>query len=349
MISITRIFRLGIRFAVWVTPHVKEWHRKRNLNASEAERHMGARNWSEAEKHLAAALNERRYSSKRRVGFLLDLAEAQRKQAKLDHSEQTARRAMELAGQVGDHALRTKAMESLVDVQITQHKYVDAEQTVRDIACLEAAQPKPDRARLATCARKLGTALLKSGRHDEAFEAFQQAASLAEQAFGAEHVETAQSLTQLGMLSRQHGNHAEAQRCLRRALEIHRATSGPESNATTEALYNLAASLEQSGDLAGAMSEYERVLALKDRQVGGNREEATEVQVHLAALYVKAGRIAPARELLTQAIATLERKGGPPLARALETFAEVEERMGHPKEAVQWRERAAEIGAAPVS
>ena len=50
-----------------------------------------------------------------------------------------------------------------------------------------------------------------------------------------------------------------------------------------------------------------------------------------------------------QAIATLERKGGPQLARALETFAEVEERMGHTQEARQWRERAAEIAAAPVS
>jgi tetratricopeptide (TPR) repeat protein len=349
MISITRIFRLGIRFAVWVTPHVKEWHRKRNLNVWEAARHLEARNWSEAEKHLSAALTERRYSLKKRTGFLLDLEKAQRKQGKLDQAEQTARAAIDMAGTSGDHALRSRAMEGLVDVQISQEKYSDAEQTIRQIASLEAGQAQPDRARLATCARKLGTALLKSGRKEEAFEAFQQAAILAEQAFGANHVETAQSLSQLGMLSRQHGDHAEAQRCLRRALEIHRETAGPESNAATEALYNLAASLEQSGDLAGAVSEYEKVLKLKDRQVGGDREEATEVQVHLAGLYLKAGRIAPARELLMQAIGTLERKGGPPLARALEVFADVEERMGRAEDARQWRERAAEIGATPVS
>jgi tetratricopeptide (TPR) repeat protein len=347
MISVTRLFRLGIRFAVWATPHVKAWHRRLNLNVSEAQRHLESRNWSEAEKHLAAALTERRHSSKRRIGLMLDLAKAQRKQAKLVDAEQSARAAMELAA--GDHASWSRAMEALVDVQIGQQNYPDAEQTIREIATRESEQSKPDRARLARCARKLGTALLKSGRKEEAFEAFQQAASLAEQAFGANHVETAQSLSQLGMLSRQHGDHAEAQRCLRRALEIHRATSGPESNATTEALYNLATSLEQSGDLGAAVSEYERVLALKDRQVGGDREEATEVQVHLAGLYVKAGRIAPARELLMQAIGTLERKGGPPLARALEIFADVEERMGHAEEARQWRERAAEIAGTPVS
>ena len=345
MISVTRLFRLGIRFAVWATPHLKAWHRKRNLNVSEAERHLGSRNWSEAEKHLAAALTERRHSAKKRIGILLDLEKAQRKQAKLGEAEQTARLAIDLAGQSGDHALKARAMEGLVDVQISQEKYSDAEQTIREIATRESEQERPDRARLATCARKLGTSLLKSGRKEEAFEAYRQAASLAEQAYGANHLETAQSLSQLGMLSREHGDHAEAQRCLRRALEIHRETSGAESNAATEALYNLAASLEQSGDLDSAVSEYERVLALKDRQVGGNREEATEVQVHLAALYVKAGRIAPARELLMQAIATLERKGGPQLSRALETFADVEERMGRREEARQWRERAAEIAS----
>ena len=343
--TITRLFKLGIRFAVWATPHVKEWHRKRNLNVSEAERHLSSRNWSEAEKYLAAALTERKHGSKRRIALILDLGKAQRGQGKLDEAEQTARAAIDMASKSGDHALHARSMEALVDVQIDQQKYSDAEQTVREIARLESGQSQPDRARLATCARKLGTALLKSERKVEAVEAFQQAASLSEQAFGPDHVETAQSFAELGMLWRQQGGHAEAQRCLRRAAEIHRTVSGLESHAATEALYNLAASLEQSGDLDGAMSEYERVLALKARQVGGNREEATDVQVRLAALYVKGGRIAPARELLIQAIGTLERNGGPQLAKALETFADVEERMGRMEEARQWRGRAAEIAA----
>ena len=148
------------------------------------------------------------------------------------------------------------------------------------------------------------------------------------------------------MLSREHGDHSAAQQCLRRALDIHRVATGPDSHESTQALYHLATSLEESGDFDGAASEYERMLKLKDRQVGGNRQEATDVQVRLAALYVKAGRIAAARELLMNAIGTLERKGGPPLAQALEIFAEVEDRTGHPAEAKQWRERASEITTA---
>jgi tetratricopeptide (TPR) repeat protein len=150
------------------------------------------------------------------------------------------------------------------------------------------------------------------------------------------------------MLSRQNGEHAEAQRCLRRALDIHRVNSGPDSHESTQALYHLAASLEESGDVEGAVGEYERVLKLKERQVGGNRQETADAQVRLAALYVKAGRIGAARELLTQAIGALERKGGPQLAEAFAILAEVEDHMGNPADARQWRERASEITAARV-
>jgi tetratricopeptide (TPR) repeat protein len=341
--SVTRIVRLGIRFAAWITPQVKEWHRKRNLNLTEAERFLAARNWVDAEQHLVLALAERRHSTERQLDLLLKLVTARSNQAKWQQTEETIQMALGLADQRKDQAMRSRALASLVDVQLAQKKYSEAEQTIRAIEAIEAAQSTPDLARLALCSRKLGTALLNIGRTAEAFGAFQRAASLSEQAFGPNHEHTAQSLAELGMLSRQNGEHAEAQRCLRRALDIHRNASGPDSHESTQALYHLAASLEESGDLEGAAGEYERVLRLKERQVGGNRQEATDAQVRLAALYVKAGRIGNARELLLQAIGPLERKRGPELAQALEILAEVEDHMGHPAEAAEWRERAAEI------
>jgi tetratricopeptide (TPR) repeat protein len=343
--TVTRLFRLGIRIAAWATPRVKEWHRQRNLNLTEAERHVAARNWVDAEQHIVLALAERRHAPKRRLDLLLHLVHAQNRQGKLDQALQTAKIAVELAG--SDQSMRSRALVAWVDLQLDQKQYNEAAQTIREIETLEAAQATPDRARLAQCANKLGTALLHNGREDEAFTEFQKAAILSEQAFGPDHEQTAHSLAHLGMLSRHHGNHAEAQRCLRRALEIHSTASGPDSHESTQALYHLAASLEETGDYDGAVAEYERVLRLKERQVGGNRQEATDVQVRLAGLYVKAGRIGSARELLMQAIGVLERKGGPQLAQALTVFADVEDHMGHPDEAQQWRERAAEIAASP--
>jgi len=342
MISVTRLFRLGIRVAAWATPRVQQWHRQRHMNRIEGQRHLEARNWTEAEKHLTAALAERRHSSKRSLELLLGLVEAQRRQSKLVEAEQTAHIAIQQAVHARDSSL-SHALNSLIDIQLDQGKYGEAEQTAGEIVRLENSQSKPNHALLAKSSRKLGTALLKVGRHAEAMQAFHQTAALAEQAFGVEHVETANSLAELGMLYRDAGNHAEAQRHLRRALQIHRGTLGADSHEATQDLHHLAASLEDSGDPAAAAEEFERLLSLRARQVGCDPDQTAEAQVRLATLYLNAKRTGPAKELLAQAIATLERKGGPVFVRALEAMARAEEQFGRTGDANEWRKRALSV------
>jgi tetratricopeptide (TPR) repeat protein len=344
--SVTRIFRLGIRFAAWVTPHVKEWHRQRHLNRVEAERHLAARNWSEAENHFTLALAERKHSNKQRLDLLLGLKEAQRKQGKAADAEQTTKLAIDLAASSNDKALQSRALDALADIQLDQKKYGDAEQTIAQIETLERSLPSPDHKRLASSTRKLGTALLHGGRPDEAMKAFERAAQLSEKAYGADHPETAHALTELGARYRDMGDHASAQRILRRSLDIHRKTSGIDSHAATQDLFRLATSLEESGDIDGAAAEYERVLAVKERQIGGDPMETAESQAHLAAIYMRAGRTSAARELLTRAIGVLERKKGEErLEFALETMATLEDLFGHAAEAQKWRDKAAQCVA----
>src|SRR5260370_25406686 len=247
MLSPTRLFRLGIRFAVWVEPYVKEWHRKRHHNRVTGQQHLASRNWSEAEKHLSLALSERRRPVKKRVDLLLDLEQAQRRQRKFTEAEQTARTALDLSARGRNHSGQSRAMEALVEIHLEQGKWTEAEQATAEIARLEGAKPKPDHARLAKSSRKLRTPLLNSGRNAEALAAFHQSAKLCEQTHGENHAETATSLVELGMLYRQHGEHAEAQRHLRRALQIHRTIGGSDSHEATPALYNLAASIAESG------------------------------------------------------------------------------------------------------
>lgn len=340
MISVTRIFRLSMRVARWAEPHVREWHRQRHLRATEGQRHLDARNWAEAEKEFTAALAERRHSNVRRAEMLLNLELAQRRQGKLAEAGQSAQAAIEIAS---SRPLHTRAEDALLDIQIEQGRYADAEQNIADILRNEHGEAKPDGARAAQCYRKLGTVRLKSGRNAEAMEAYRQAAELAERVFGDADAETAQSFTELGTLLRQQGNQAEAQRHLRRALEIHRAASGLDSHEATQGLYQLAASLEESGDLDGAAGEFERLLSLRARQVGVNALENAETQVRLAALYLKAHRTAPAKELLNHAIGVLERQGGPALAQALELLACADEQCGRTDDARRWREAASRL------
>ena len=45
-----------MHMAAWATPRLKAWSLERNLNRIEGERHLKARNYSEAEKYLTLAV-----------------------------------------------------------------------------------------------------------------------------------------------------------------------------------------------------------------------------------------------------------------------------------------------------
>jgi tetratricopeptide (TPR) repeat protein len=343
MLVLLRIVRLIMRLGPWAEERFKEWNSERQFQILEGKRHLDARNWAEAEKHLSMALAERSHLKHRRCELLLDLERAQLRQGKFGEAEQTLRAAMALAS---NRTLRARAQDSLLDMQLEQGRYGEAEQTIAEILEAERAESSPDGARVSKLYRSLGALRIKIGREPEALEAFRWAVEQSEKAHGLGHAETAQSLGELGMLLRRNGDHAEAQRHLRRALEIHREASGLDSREATEGLYHLASSLEESGDLSGAASEFERLLALRARQVGVNPTENAGTQVRLAGLYLQAGRIGPARELLNNAISVLERNGGPVLAEALDMLAYAEEQSGRPDEAKRWREAAAHLAAA---
>jgi tetratricopeptide (TPR) repeat protein len=232
-------------------------------------------------------------------------------------------------------------MEATADWQLDQKDYSGAQFTAQRIEEFEQQSKTPDFKRLATNARKLGTALLANGRPAEAMVSFSRAAELSEKAFGPMHAETGDALTEMGARYRELGNHAEAQRCLRKALQIHREATGADSHQTTHDLFHLASSLAESGDIDGAAAEYEKVLKLRERQIGADREQTAETQAHLALIYVRGGRTSAARELLTHAIAVLDRgKGSEGLEFAFETMACLEDSLGHETEAREWRERA---------
>lgn len=349
MISLSRLMRLSVRLAAWATPHVKEWHRQRNINLNEGQRHLDAGNFTDAERHFTAALAERNHPLMRRLELMLNLAASQRKQGKLAEAEQTTRTAIDLAVRARNHGMHLLGLDSLADIQIDERRFDLAEQTIAEMTRLESTQPQPDSSRLAQFEHKLGTALLQTARHAEATAAFERAVGLFEKVYGPKHLKTGDSLSELGMLCRSQGNHGEAQRLLRRALDIHRAESGTDSQSATQDLFNLAASLEESGDYQGAMTEYERVLSWKERQIGVRREEKVDIQLRVASLYVQMGRLAAARELLLHVVGVLDRQGGSRLVTALELMAREEELAYRPEEATKWREKAQKAAARAVA
>jgi len=322
------------RLAAWATPHVKEWHRQRHQDRLEGERHLAAGNYTEAEKHLTAAVAlavERRAGPGKLVALRLQLAEAQQELGKFADAEGSVRAALDNAGQ--DRQWRAVALDALADIQLAGGNFADAEKTLA-----EAADFPADAASSARRMLKLARARYQGGDRNKGFDYYAQAVDLHEKAFGAEHLETGHLLAELGVLGRAQGDHEKAQTHLRRALKIHEAYCGADSHEAAEDLAQLAGSLEESGDLEGAMAQYERALRLSERRVGGNMEDMADMQARVARMYILWGELGKARQLMAQAIPALVGRPGKRLAEALETMALLEEASGRPQEAAQIRE-----------
>ena len=335
--SILRALRRGA--ADWAAPrHTKD------LNYNEAQRHMDARDWVQAETHLAEALKGK-HPDRIRGELLAQLSQAQLEQGKLKEAAQAARAAVDLARK--NPSALWDALDRLAAVELKQGDTSSVLGTLASMDLDEKARDKPDLARLLHTSRQRGNVLLSVGRATEARTAFEESIKLTEQTHGMEHVETANFLAELGALCGQTGCHPEAQYYLQRALKIYRVNPESDMLQTSNSVRHLALSLQDSGDLEGAATEYERLVSFWERQVGSNGKELLSAQVHLSGLYVQTGRSSAARELLGPAIATLERTHGEPLRDALFIMAVAEEQDGRHRQSALCREKAERLTPTP--
>jgi tetratricopeptide (TPR) repeat protein len=339
-------FLKTLRWSAVRAPQVESWTIDRNWNRAEGERLLKDHNYEEAEPYLVQAVDEADkhcMSVPKRARLRLQLADVQRRQNKFTEAEQTLRAAIGLAAQVSDSIGYLLCLDALAEVFVGQGNFAAAEKVSQEGVRIESALPHPDPIRMARRVHRLGIARFKEGRSNDAISALQKGLELHEQAYGPDHEETNRVLSELGSIYRAEGLHEDAQRCLRRSLRFHRSTFGAEDSRTVQDVHQLAGSLEESGDTEGAAYEYERLMELKSRILGRDLEELAEMQFSLASLYAGWGTYPRARELLVECIGTFKRKGGPRLAVAHETLAQIEENSGRFHDAVRELDRAEKV------
>jgi tetratricopeptide (TPR) repeat protein len=320
------------------------WGRRQTSHGAEGEGYLGAGNYAEAERYLSLAVadaEEYRVATAIQIRLRLQLAEAQRKLGKLEQAKETLSAAIVCTAREGNTTAYVECLDALAELFDATGDFSEVPRLLEEAGRLEAAQPHPDLRKVARRARRLGTVRHLLGQ--DASSLLERATKLHEQAFGEEHLETADSLTELGVIYRGQGKHAEAQRCLRRAVIIHERACGPDSKEAVEDHQHLAGSLEDSGNLDAAAAQYERLLTQIQRVVGCNLDELAEMQCRIAAAYTRWRNYSRARELLGEAIGTFARTKGPRMAGALETLAHVEELSGHLRSAISELSRAAAI------
>jgi tetratricopeptide (TPR) repeat protein len=331
----------------------------RNWRRAEAERHLQARNYPEAEFHLAVAVEEadrRNVPLAQRIRLRLDLVEVKRRRAappggsgppdrrRLEEAELIARRAMEMALAESHSEDYVLALDALTDLLYDQARWQDLEKALQEAIRLGAALPRPDPLRMARRVHRLGVARYHNGNSEGAIPALEKSIQLHEQAYGPGSVATANLLSDVGRILRTRGELDRAREYLERALRVHAAEYGPDSAQAFVDLQQLAGVLEDAGDWEGAAAQYERVLLMKLRRAGlEGLEEAAELQYSLASLHISWGNLSRARELLSQAIQAFRARGGPRLAVAHEMLGQVEERSGRFHSSVREMEQAAQV------
>ncbi len=337
--------RWSLQVAAWAAPGIKAWTLERSMNRSEGERALKCHDHARAEKHFRLAVEEAdalRHSV-RKVHFRLQLAEALRKQGKLEEAESAIREALEYTARVANPSGYVQCLDALAEVFHDAENFPAMEAALQEGVKIEASMPHPDAVRMARRVHRLGTARHKSGRSEDAIPALEKALRLQEQLTGESSLETGTLLSELGVIHRAQANHEEAQKCLRRALRIHEQILGRDSTEALRDMHHLAGSLEEAGDVEGAAALYERVLFQKELVVGGDLDELAEMQFSLAGMYIGWSNYARARELLAEAIGIFRGKKGPRLAVAYETLAYVEECSGRYLEAIAELANAAKV------
>lgn len=335
---------LQLPFLGWKAPLTprEPWALDRNWHRSQAERCLNARNFAEAQRHLAIAVEQadlRKASWKQRIRLRLELADTQRRLAprpgaepnlkQLDAAEATARAAIALAAEASDAEEYVNCLDALADIFADKRDFAALEKVEEEAVRLGAALPHPDPLRMARRVHRMAVARHKLGRASEAAPALEKSIQLHEQTYGPESRSLADLLQEAGTIYRAQGEHERAQECLRRALQIHEREFGPDSAEAFGDLQQLAGSYEDSGNLDAAAAQYERALTLKMRRLGVQYiDDVAVMQFSLANLHLGWGNLARARELLSDCIGTFRREGGARLAVAHELLAQIEERSG---------------------
>ena len=337
------IFKKLIRLAAWATPHIQRWHREYNVNRTEGERHLKAGNFSEAEKYLLLAYDDaerRRSGVGRRVELLLQLAEARRKQGRLDDALATAEEAGEEAKSKGERSsLYAQCLDALSAIYADKGRRAEASEAASQALQIARGLRPANPGLVAQRCRQLAVLQQRNGDSAGAKALLEESIKLYEQAYGPDHPETASRMTELGATLGAEGSHVEALLCLHRALKIHQEMLGPDSPEAVQDLLHIALACHAKGDLEEAARQYERTLRFKEMQVGADKEELLSLLSNMADLYVDLGRYTRAQELLYQTTCLLGRDPQR-LAEALEKLGRLYEANSRPADAQKCYARA---------
>ncbi len=150
----------------------------------------------------------------------------------------------------------------------------------------------------------IGRVYQRMGLHAKAQPLLEQALILGRAAFGAEHVNVAQSLNDLGVLHREHGNVAASQPLLEESLAMRRRLLGSEDKLVAVTALELARTLRDRGLDDRAEPFIRESLAIRRKIFGEQHRETATSKNDLGQLLWDRGDLEGAETVLRESFAT---------------------------------------------
>ena len=173
---------------------------------------------------------------------------------------------------------------------------------------------------------KAGAYLREQGEYAEAEALLVRALAIREQHLGAEHLDTASSLSNLAGLYSYQGKYTQAEVLVLRSLAIRERQLGAEHPDTARNLGNLAVLYFQQGKYEQAEPLYRRVLLINEQRLGEEHPETAKNLNNLAVLYMQQEKYAQAEPLYQRSLLLNERHLGaehPETARNMGNLADL--------------------------
>ena len=189
---------------------------------------------------------------------------------------------------------------------------------------------------IAVWCNRLGMALWRLNRFDEAEEVYKRAIAIFERLHGPEHHNVAACLSNLAVLYMRQGRYAEAEPFYERERSIELRELGPDHPEYATSLNNLGILYRNQGRYTEAEPLYRQAVAILERVLGLAHPVLARSLHNLANLYSDQGRYAEAEPFYNRALIIRERALGPEhqdVAQSLRMLARMYEIQGRYGEA----------------
>jgi tetratricopeptide (TPR) repeat protein/CHAT domain-containing protein len=173
-------------------------------------------------------------------------------------------------------------------------------------------------------------------RNVEAGPLFIRALTIAENAFGPQHMQVGAILDRLADYYWAHKRYAEAEPLYRRVLGIREAISGPEHPEVASVLNKLAEVCRMQGKLAHARPLQERALAIREKALGTDHKDVAISLNNLALVLTAEKHFEQAERMFVRTLPIYERTVGSEhleTGKVLENFGDLYQAQGRAREA----------------